>query len=152
MTDAQMSTPYGNVVKDSSGVVRGYGLGMPGQDQLKLGVALEAMGRRIQQVMQACTKCSATDLFLVASQAQNGPGFLKNNSAYLSSPQQRIQPASPNGPVINWPNWFGAEPLNPIYWFGTRYQLDLFADDVQSYKKRGWYVPDVDWKYIDKMR
>ena len=79
VSDAEMDTAYGDPVMDGK-KFRGYGLGMKGQDQTKPTVAVEAIIRRIQIVTNACDeKCTDTDIFLIASLAQNGPNFNLDN-------------------------------------------------------------------------
>ena len=153
-----MDKEYGKEVKDQNGILRGTGLGLAGEDQLDPSTANWAMTLRIQVVLDACSHCSSTDLFISAALAQNGSGFDKQSMKDLIAPENRVKPIGANGETINWsqyfgPNKFGLEQIySPRFYWDTRKQLGLFVNDVQALQKAGWYVSDVDWNQINNLK
>jgi hypothetical protein len=113
------------------------------------------MRRRIQNTVNACKKCSTTDIFIVAALAQQGSGFTFKAAAEVSSAGPKLWRKDMNSP-IRWSEYFEDRIANgemSMYgnrgWFDTRHQLDIFANLVWKLKDEGWYVPpDIDWNQI----
>ncbi len=154
VTDKQMETPYGEVVKDNSGQRRGVGLGLrePGSctptncspDQLDPEVANQAMELRISLRTNVCKNhgCSETDIFVVAALAEN-------ESIYPDQIKMALNkyPATSGSTVIDWNKYLEeADPNNYVYNHGL---ITSFTANVLELQEKGWYVPsDIDWDYI----
>jgi len=136
VSDAQMKAGYGQKVVDISGNVRGYGLGLAGFNQLDPVIASRAMARRIEQVLDVCQGCSATDLFIAAALASNS-GFYKDSMKSLLN--QGIQS---NG-LLNWDGY-----LN------TAHYEEVNRGVIQQAINNSWWLethgkasyPGVDWE------
>jgi RHS repeat-associated protein len=148
ISDAVMKAPYGTDVYDK-GNPRGTGIGLAGRDQLDPSTANWAMKLRIQVVTDNCKRCSSTDTFIMAALAQNGWDKLSSDDALL--PKYKISPTTENGPTIDWAKYF-ASGSGPRWNWDHGHQLDLFVTEVQAQKQEGWYVPDVDWVYINNLK
>ena len=160
VSDIQMNTPYtepiilkdnaGKPILDSNGKVqiKGYGLGLEGQDQMIPAVAVTAMWRRIRQVTDECTraKCSSTDIFIASALAQNSS--LDWKTVKLWTPNiKRKKSSTFAGITFDWDGIF-----LEVGDFGSHFELKLFSNDVRELRKRGWYVPQVDWAEIDRLK
>jgi hypothetical protein len=132
----------------------------PVHDQTDPSWAEIYMRRRIQQAVSACKKCTATDRFIVAALAQNGPGFTVVSAKEISSDGSktnnkfRLGAESP----IDWEGYIGdrLNTKNPIRyaqnWWDTRHQLDLFGNVAWSLYNKGWVIEDnVDWTTVWKL-
>lgn len=131
--------------------IQGY---VRGGDPLDPIDATEAMAKRIGAAVSACHRCSPTDQFIIASQAQNwmearGTHYILNN--YRGK----------NG-LIDWEAYFADQPLPgeglKNTWLAiragsgrswTRFQLQLFTNNLQSLVRSGWQLPPgVDLQYM----
>jgi hypothetical protein len=90
------------------------------------------MRRRIQMVVDKCNFCTERDIFIVASLAQNGPGFtianidaIKNN--YLSNSQ------------IQWKIWYSDRSRDSRNEY--RIQWRLFYQFAKKLNEDGYYLP-----------
>jgi hypothetical protein len=149
ITDAEMATPYGKKITNC-GYECGYGIGMPGLNQLNPGVATVAMRRRLQVVIDACSGCSNTDIFIASGLSQTGTSFTKGNMKDLVNGvygrQKPSDPANPNGATLPWDEFFSQSKSK-----NAKLPLRKFGLDVEELAADGWYVPDVDWKYINNL-
>jgi RHS repeat-associated protein len=147
VTDKQMNSPYGAVVKDANGKFRGYGLGMEGQDQTDPNVAVEAMMKRMQIVMAACDeKCTSTDLFLVAALSENGPGFnLTNMDDIMHGNDYRPRPTGTSH-SIDWTTFISSGEAQSVK--DNQWLIGHFASNVIFLQDNGWDVPEMDWSYV----
>jgi RHS repeat-associated protein len=154
VTDKQMETLYGEIVKDENENRRGVGLGLrePGSctptycspDQLDPDVANLAMELRISLRTNVCENhgCTATDIFIVAALAEN-------ESIYPDDIKRALKndPAADGPTTINWNKYLEEEdPNNYVYNHGL---IVGFTAEVLELQEKGWYVPgDIDWDYI----
>jgi hypothetical protein len=143
----------GNVKLDKNGnpvpVIRGYGLRLRCPDGelekvLNQNIPKNAvilMKREIQLVINECTGCTSTDIYIAASLAQNGPGFKYKD---MQNSVKEIKPKDRNGKYQyisrDWYDWFEiGQPKN------NQDQLKRFNLVIDELIKRGWVVPfDLD--------
>ena len=117
--------------------------------------AATLMKRRIQHALDTCKDkntgkdtCGNTDKYIIASMAQNGPGFLGMDGS-LRKYKDAIQPGevTPTGVVYYWENHFK---INE--WKNAGQQLERFKDAVEAFERKGWAVPnDIPADYILKL-
>ena len=163
IADNWVKQEYGEKVIDWLGIYRGCGLTYEGEaihDQNNSAWAVHYMRRVIQQVLERCDKCTATDKFIAAALAQNGPGFshfeltqtVLNKGAqnpadlyrYLTV-DGKVDTNRPDGVTVNWTKYF--ERRNN--YTDTYMQLNLFQQIVWELGLRNWYIPnDLNWGTI----
>lgn len=168
ISDKQVQTGYGEKVIDWLDNVRGCGLTKAGEEVHDQNIpvwAVHYMRRRIQQVVDACDKCTSTDKFIAAALAQNGPGFTHyeltqtvlvknpadpNNLFRYLTPDKKIDSSRSDGVTVNWAKYFDRR----NDYEDTYKQLNLFAQvvfDLQARHSpdRRWYIPaDLNWNTI----
>jgi hypothetical protein len=112
-------------------------------DQTTMAGAVEAMRRRIKQVLYSCHNCTNTDRFIAAALAQDAQLSYKvmdrisdptNKNSYRYLPEA-------NGLYINWKRYFSKERPGTVNWFNTYYQVRRFNAAVSLLRNRGWSVP-----------
>ncbi len=103
------------------------------------------MRRRIDVVVNDCKKCSATDKYIIAALAQNGPGFTRLNMEYLPGKDYRSEH---DDVTIDWKKYFD-KPNNSD---DTNVQLDRFQLVIDELKRRRWIVPYINTEYINTLR
>ncbi len=144
-------------------LIRGYGLRLgqaqPGEDGTMEKAldpnnpqdAVTLMKRRIQLVTNACMGCLATDIYIAAALAQNGPGFTHvdmKSIGELSLPMKNDYPDTAK-------NWFAFFKLD---WRGdpsmrdTKLQLIRFDLVIHKLITRGWFVPEINNEVINKLK
>jgi hypothetical protein len=153
VTDKQMETPYGVVVKDE-GQRRGVGLGLrePGNctpsncqpNQIDTDVAQLAMETRISLRTNICANhgCTETDIFIVAALAENESIYPDDIKIALKSYSATSGPTA-----IDWNEYLEeADPNNYVYNHGL---ISGFTTNVLDLQSQGAYVPSgIDWTYI----
>lgn len=134
--------------------------GLAGQDQNDPSVAIKAMRARIALVTSVCPSCSARDKLIAAAFAQNR-GFeardMRDAMRYMKNGyidwNVYISRLDPQGglPGIRATSW--------RYNYNTRFQLQLFMNDLRELQARGWTLPEEyqamtkdDWNYIRKLQ
>lgn len=141
ITQKEAEIAYGEPIKDpfqkddnGRPVIRGYGLctGIYDYRPQDKDWSAEYMRRRIQMVVDKCNFCTERDIFIVASLAQNGPGFtianidaIKNN--YLSNSQ------------IQWKIWYSDRSRDSRNEY--RIQWRLFYQFAKKLNEDGYYLP-----------
>jgi len=152
ITNGEMSTAYGTKVDCED---CGYGLGMPGLNQNLPGVATFAMRTKLELTTGMCSKlayeCSATDVFIASSLTQAGPAFTKDDMRDLINgvygQPNLVDPTNPNGATLAWDEYFNRNKSS-----NTSLPLGKFSIDVKELESSGWYVPDIDWEYIENLK
>lgn len=153
----QAETEWGKPVFDKNGNIRGYGLrwGCPnGELEEALDPnnnkdAVILMKRRIQLVTNECTNCTATDIYIAAGLAQNGPGFTHINMRKMPklTPDQRES----FGIVMDWIGYFRDDARDGDM-VNTKIQLNRFILVVNELRRRRWNVPFVHSTTIERLK
>jgi len=141
VTDNQMNTQLGKITTNNGHTVTG--LGMLGQDQYDGYIAAQAMAVRIHLRTGECENsgCKATDTFLAAALAENESINPKELRLALQSYP------STEGPVtMDWAQYLNHGDPNNLT--ANKNLIRDFANNMAALGRQGWYVPDVDWKYI----
>ena len=129
-----------------SGNSRYPGLGLNGVDQDTPAGALLGMEKRISLRLDKCVGCSETDLLIVAALAVDD--HISLNEVHVATTSQKY--AINSGPVtVDWGNYL-------LKNAGNAYSKDmeliqLFSSNVLSLRSQGYYVPNVDFDYIQSL-
>jgi len=111
--------------------------------------AVVYMRRRIQMVVNACNygkiDCSATDKFIIAGLAQNGPGFTVDNMD--RSIKTSSNPAYLINGKIQWKAYFPSQ--NNEYEFKN--QLGLFYRFAMMLHEDGYFLPPIEDSFIQDL-
>ena len=149
---SQLSTPYGKKVNGTEQ----YGLGIPSDypygphgNPNTPAVAAEGMSRRIYQVVDACTYCSAQDKVIVAALAQN--------NGFTIASLKDLRGNYYNSGAINWSGYLDTRAKNYNGGalmdfraqqsgqgkgsFDARFMLLLYTNDLLELDRRGWDLP-----------
>jgi RHS repeat-associated protein len=154
----------GNIMYDENGepvpVIRGYGLRLrcPNGELEKVlnpydaNDAVILMKREIQLVTNACgNKCTATDIFIVAALAQNGPGFTYKDIQGLRKISAENSKLYGNPDVFkDWIFYF-SEDAKDHDMINTKIQLQRFVLVVNELRRRRWIVPAIDSDLIQTL-
>lgn len=54
---------------------------------------------------------------------------------------------NPHGATLPWDNYLSADHDHHY----DKLMIKLFKNDVEELSDRSWYVPNVDWTYIDSL-
>jgi len=144
-------------------LIRGYGLRLrreqPGEDGI-IEKALDPndpqdavmlMKRRITLVTNACVGCLATDIYIAAALAQNGPGFTHINMRKMGKLSPDMKSEYPKI-TRNWFGYFANDWENDHSMVNTRLQLIRFEIVIHKLINRGWFVPVIDSEAIGKLK
>ena len=110
--------------------------------------------RRIQHALDTCPDCKNTDRFIIASMAQNGPGFLgifKGKNAHAMKLPKKDQTKDY---VYDWRTFFenNLKEPNPYEAYrkysGTLGELQRYTQTEPAFTARGWFIPYLDINYI----
>mgnify|MGYP005852999619 CR=1 FL=1 len=130
-----------------------------GQNPYSPSDAVAIMDERINEVVDACTRCkSPTDNLIVAALAQNYPGFNKNSVTYLPIEDGQIDWVDVmTNPDFNNPQAIDAKLRQSITGmnYETRLMLKIYMQDLKVLMKLGYQLPDkyvgADFEYINNL-
>ena len=145
ISDAQMDTAFGEKIIENGEPNGHYGLGLRYFDQEYPQTAVVAMKMRLLLVIEPCTDCSVTDIF-IASALARGSNLFPSDIKILKT-EYRIKPSSPNGMTFNWALYFTRNNSRSL----SSRHLRMFQTNVQELQRRSadWTVPDVNWEEIN---
>jgi RHS repeat-associated protein len=148
----QAQTEWGEPVTDILGS-HGYGLRLRcpnGQlekalDPNNAREAVVLMKRRIQIVLDECKQCTATDRYIAAALAQNGPGFTPIN---MRRDVAKARPKGQEGDISrDWDSWFShGQRIN------NQVQLHRFDVIMRELRNRRWIIPWIDTDVVDRLK
>ena len=104
------------------------------------------MRRRIQHAIDTCTDCKATDKYIIAAMAQNGPGFTGIFKGKNSSAKKLDKKDQTDDYIYDWKGYYSyADRIDTID------QLWRFREAINAFIARDWSVPDLDDNYISDL-
>ncbi|MCG2785190.1 MAG: hypothetical protein L6461_08810 [Anaerolineae bacterium] len=119
------------------------------------------MRRRIQHAIDTCSACRDTDKYIIAAMAQNGPGYtgvFKGEKYSVGKLKPKDQTP---GHIYDWKKYYqdGLDEHSMPWDFYARArtftntveQLQRFTKAKRAFTHRGWYIPDLDTDYINKL-
>ena len=111
----------------------------PTLDPMDWDDAATLMQRRITHAISTCADCKATDKYIIAGMAQNGPGFLGMDGSIKKAIDNKADV------VYDWESFYDdAGPEN------TSDELRRFVDAIKGFTERGWVIPPDITKEINR--